>query len=94
MPRAVIASVRACHSMSRPFTFQSVAASATSFTAVPNAFTPAGLTFAVWGPIFLGLLVFYLAFTRISEMGIGKLSARLSHGQATSGGESLRKAAA
>lgn len=26
--------------------------------ALPNAFTPAGLTFAVWGPIFLGLLAF------------------------------------
>jgi hypothetical protein len=26
--------------------------------ALPNAFTPAGLTFAVWGPIFLGLLIF------------------------------------
>ncbi|MFC3834964.1 MULTISPECIES: tryptophan-rich sensory protein [Deinococcus] len=26
--------------------------------ALPNAFTPAGLTFAVWGPIFLGLTVF------------------------------------
>jgi hypothetical protein len=26
--------------------------------ALPNAFTPAGLTFAVWGPIFLGLAVF------------------------------------
>lgn len=25
---------------------------------LPNAFTPAGLTFAVWGPIFMGLLVF------------------------------------
>lgn len=25
---------------------------------LPNAFTPAGVTFAVWGPIFLGLLVF------------------------------------
>ncbi|CAM3550095.1 tryptophan-rich sensory protein [Deinococcus saxicola] len=25
---------------------------------LPNAFTPAGLTFAVWGPIFLGLAVF------------------------------------
>ncbi|CAM3868125.1 tryptophan-rich sensory protein [Deinococcus frigens] len=25
---------------------------------LPNAFTPAGLTFAVWGPIFLGLTVF------------------------------------
>jgi len=26
--------------------------------ALPNAFTPAGLTFAVWGPIFLGLAAF------------------------------------
>lgn len=26
--------------------------------ALPNAFTPAGLTFAVWGPIFLGLTAF------------------------------------
>ena len=26
--------------------------------ALPNAFTPAGLTFAIWGLIFLGLLVF------------------------------------
>ena len=43
---------------------------------------------------FLGLLVFYLVFTRISEIGIGKLTAKLSHGQATSGGEALRKAAA
>ena len=25
---------------------------------LPNAFTPAGVTFAVWGPIFLGLVVF------------------------------------
>ena len=25
---------------------------------LPNAFTPAGATFAVWGPIFLGMLVF------------------------------------
>ena len=31
-------------------------------------------------------LVFYLVFTRISEIGIGKLTARLSHGQATAGG--------
>ena len=27
-------------------------------SSLPNAFTPAGLTFAVWGPIFLGLLTF------------------------------------
>lgn len=43
---------------------------------------------------FLGLMVFYLAFTRISEFGIARLSRRLSHGQATAGGEALRKAAA
>lgn len=43
---------------------------------------------------FLGLMVFYLVFTRISEIGIGKLTRKLSHGQATAGGEALRKAAA
>jgi polar amino acid transport system permease protein len=43
---------------------------------------------------FLGLLVFYLVFTRISELGIARLTRRLSHGQATAGGEALRKAAA
>ncbi len=43
---------------------------------------------------FLGLLVFYLAFTRISEIGIARITRRLSHGQATAGGEALRKAAA
>jgi polar amino acid transport system permease protein len=43
---------------------------------------------------FLALLVFYLAFTRISEIVIARLSDRLSHGQATAAGESLRKAGA
>ncbi|MBL9052646.1 MAG: ABC transporter permease subunit [Tabrizicola sp.] len=43
---------------------------------------------------FLGLLVFYLVFTRVSEIGIARLTRRLSHGQATAGGEALRKAAA
>ncbi len=43
---------------------------------------------------FLGLLVFYLVFTRVSELGIARLTRRLSHGQATAGGEALRKAAA
>jgi polar amino acid transport system permease protein len=43
---------------------------------------------------FLGLLVFYLVFTRVSEIGLGKITRRLSHGQATAGGEALRKAAA
>ena len=43
---------------------------------------------------FLGLMVFYLAFTRVSEIGISKLTRRLSHGQATAGGEALRRAGA
>lgn len=40
---------------------------------------------------FLGLLIFYLGMTRFSELGLEKLMRRLSHGQATSGGELLRK---
>ena len=43
---------------------------------------------------FLFLLVFYLAFTRVSEIVLARLSARLSRGQATAAGEALRKAAA
>lgn len=43
---------------------------------------------------FLGLLVFYLAFTRVSEVVLARLTARLSHGQATRAGEKMRKAAA
>lgn len=43
---------------------------------------------------FLGLLVFYLALTRVSEIGLGRLTRRLSHGQATRAGETLRKDAA
>ena len=43
---------------------------------------------------FLGLLVFYLIFTRISEIFLERLMARLSHGQATTGGEAQRKAQA
>lgn len=43
---------------------------------------------------FLGLMIFYLAFTRVSEIGIAKITRKLSHGQATAGGEALRKAAA
>jgi polar amino acid transport system permease protein len=43
---------------------------------------------------FLGLLVFYLLMTRLSEVGLTRLTARLSRGQATAGGEALRKAAA
>ena len=40
---------------------------------------------------FLFLLVFYLGMTRVSEIGLEKLMRKLSHGQATSGGELLRK---
>lgn len=43
---------------------------------------------------FLGLLVFYLAFTRVSEMVLARLTRRLSHGQATMAGEDMRKAGA
>lgn len=43
---------------------------------------------------FLGLMVFYLVFTRISEIGIARLTRKLSHGQATAGGEALRRAGA
>ena len=43
---------------------------------------------------FLGLLVFYLAFTRVSEVVLARLSLRLSRGQATMAGEAMRKAAA
>ncbi|MEX0316918.1 MAG: ABC transporter permease [Ruegeria sp.] len=43
---------------------------------------------------FLFLLVFYLAMTKVSEIGLERLMQRLSHGQATTGGEAQRKAAA
>jgi len=43
---------------------------------------------------FLGLLVFYLSLTKLSEVVLGRLTRRLSHGQATMGGEAQRKAAA
>lgn len=43
---------------------------------------------------FLGLLVFYLFLTWVSERAFGALNARLSRGQATAAGERMRKAAA
>ncbi len=43
---------------------------------------------------FLALLVFYLMFTRVSEIVLDRLMARLTHGQATTGGEAQRKVAA
>jgi polar amino acid transport system permease protein len=42
---------------------------------------------------FLALLVFYLLFTRLSEMVTDRLMQRLTHGQATTGGEQQRKLA-
>lgn len=42
---------------------------------------------------FLFLLAFYLGFTRVSEVVLARISARLSHGQATAAGEAMRKAA-
>lgn len=43
---------------------------------------------------FLGLLIFYLAFTRVSEIVLERLMTRLTHGQATLGGDAQRKAKA
>lgn len=43
---------------------------------------------------FLALLIFYLVFTRISEIVLDRLMGRLTHGQATAAGEAQRKAAA
>ncbi|MDQ2089168.1 ABC transporter permease [Marimonas arenosa] len=43
---------------------------------------------------FLALLVFYLTFTWISEKVINRLTKRLSHGQATLGGDAQRKVTA
>lgn len=42
---------------------------------------------------FLALLVFYLAFTKVSEVVLDRVMARLTHGQATAAGEAQRKAA-
>ena len=43
---------------------------------------------------FLVLLVFYLGFTRVSEIALERMMKKLTHGQATMGGEAQRKAAA
>jgi len=37
-------------------------------------------------------LVFYLAFTKVSEVFLDRMMRRLTHGQATAGGEAQRKA--
>ncbi|MDU8942733.1 ABC transporter permease [Ovoidimarina sediminis] len=43
---------------------------------------------------FLVLLIFYLGFTRVSEILLERVMLKLTHGQATMGGERQRKAAA
>lgn len=43
---------------------------------------------------FLALLVFYLCFTKVSEVVLDRIMTRLTLGQATSGGEAQRKATA
>ncbi len=43
---------------------------------------------------FLALMIFYLGFTRVSEVVLERLMQRLSLGQATTGGEAQRRAAA
>jgi len=43
---------------------------------------------------FLALLIFYLMFTRASEIVLDRLMSRLTRGQATTGGEAQRKAPA
>ena len=55
-----------------------------SFTSYPHG------DWRMW--YFLFLLVFYLAFTRVSEVMLEGLMQRLTHGQATAGGEAQRKA--
>jgi polar amino acid transport system permease protein len=42
---------------------------------------------------FLALLVFYLCMTKVSEVALGRLTDRLTKGQATMAGEAQRKAA-
>ncbi|PSL21771.1 amino acid ABC transporter membrane protein 1 (PAAT family) [Shimia abyssi] len=54
------------------------------FTAYPHG------DWRMW--YFFALLVFYLAFTRVSEIVLDRLMKRLTHGQATSGGEAQRRA--
>ena len=55
------------------------------FTAYPHG------DWRMW--YFLFLLVFYLAFTRLSELALDRIMRRLSHGQATAAGEAQRRTA-
>jgi len=54
------------------------------FTAYPHG------DWRMW--YFLALLVFYLCFTKVSEVALGRLMKRLTRGQATAGGEAQRRA--
>jgi polar amino acid transport system permease protein len=56
------------------------------FTAYPHG------DWRMW--YFLFLLIFYLGFTKVSEVVLDRLMRRLTHGQATTGGEAQRRAAA
>ncbi|WP_172293990.1 ABC transporter permease [Pseudoruegeria sp. HB172150] len=55
------------------------------FTAYPHG------DWRMW--YFLALLVFYLAFTKVSEVVLARITKRLSHGQATLGGVKQARAA-
>ena len=57
-----------------------------------RAFTYPHADWRLW--YFLGLLVFYLALTKVSEVVLARLTSRLTHGQATLGGAAMQKAAA
>ncbi len=56
------------------------------FTAYPHG------DWRMW--YFLVLLVFYLAFTRASEIVLERIMRRLTHGQATFGGDAMKRAGA
>jgi len=57
-----------------------------------NVYTYPHADWRLW--YFLALLVFYLGLTKVSEVVLARITARLSHGQATIGGEKQRKATA
>ena len=57
-----------------------------NFTAYPHG------DWRVW--YFLFLLIFYLCFTKVSEVVLERIMLRLTRGQATAGGEAQRKTAA
>ncbi|WP_380058709.1 ABC transporter permease [Falsihalocynthiibacter sp. SS001] len=56
-----------------------------------NAFAYPHPDWRIW--YFLGLLAFYLLLTKVSEKFFARMMKRMSHGQATSGGEAQRRGA-